>query len=674
MSYFHKYIGKIGIDEIRRIRIIGWIFTLFIFLILFRTFSFQVLNREPWIQIGLQQYESQVRLSAKRGLIYDRRMNILAMDLPSSSLIVDPSLIKDRNKLSRILTRILEKEEDQLIQLLENKKTKKFVRLQNQLSEAQLDTLTKLQIQGVFFLQERKRVYPYEIICRPVIGITNDKHQGIGGIEQSLNMILQGMDGWAIYQNDGLNRKFASLDYPLEEPIDGQHVVLTLDYLYQIILEEELRSGVENHGAKWGAGVCMDPFTGEVLAMVSVVNEYNNDEESEYERIMRNRVVQNDFEPGSSFKILTAAAGINEGLFEMNSLIHCENGEYLIGGEAIHDHDAAYDFLTLSQVLEYSSNIGIAKVGRKLGSETFYKYIQNFGFGNRTGISLPGEAVGILPPAFRWDDFISGSISFGQGLSVTPLQLACMVSVIANGGELIKPRILKEVLNQYGDVVRMSDTEIIRRVISEKTASDMRIILENVVKKGNAMKAAVRGISTGGKTGTAQKSVPGVRGYLPNAYVSSFVGFWPVESPRLVLVIILDESEQLYWAAHSAAPIFSRVVKRIEGLPSLRSPSPQSPFLDQDQSRFVFSGYSFINQATSNGLQRKKNSSKYLVPRLVGLSLRQALRELAFREVEAHVEGSGVVIQQNPKPGQRIESGLICHLVCREVTLEESRP
>jgi len=668
MIWLNKSEDPVRLQERRRLRILSSFFSFIIVVVLFRALMFQVWKREPWKTLAPSQYEQQVKLVAKRGIIYDRDMNILAMDLPIVSLAVDPTQIKNQEKVVSLLSRTCGDREDHYRELLRSAKGSSFVRIKNDIPEEERKKLAESKILGFIFLKERKRVRPYEALAPQVIGITNGMHQGVGGIEQVLDEVLRGEDGWAIFQRDGLNRNFSSVDYPEKQPKDGNHVILTLNHVYQSIAEEELKKGVERHKAKGGSAVLLDPFSGEVLVMATAVGERLQSQQSKFEEILKNWTTQVEFEPGSTFKIVTAAAALEEGLFTPKSLIHCENGSYRLANHTIHDHDKAFSWLTLSQVLENSSNIGIAKIGRKLGKKTLYKYAQNFGFGNSTGIPLPGEVSGILRPVYHWSEFSTAAMSFGQGISVTSLQLACMVAVIANGGELVKPVILKAIVDTNGEEVKTFSRKVIRRVVSEETAKQLREILVKVVRSGSGTEARVKGVEVAGKTGTAQKSVPDFKGYYPGAYVSSFIGFWPAEAPMFVLVVVLDEPRDMYWGASSAAPIFSRIVQRITGLPESPWHPGQKEKNGKTQTKFVFSHW---RQEADHGSSKedrreKRIDSPYHVPNVMGLSIREALQQLAIRGIEVKVEGSGIVIHQTPEPGRKVEKGMICQLACQK--------
>lgn len=665
MGIFRTNWEPAGSEETRRLRFLGLFFFILIIAVLFRAFTIQVWKREPWNNLAPSQYQRRIKLVAKRGTIYDRNLDILAMDHPVLSLAVDPTQVQDIEEVASTLVKELGGEKESYRKLLSREGNKSFVRIKREITEEQKNTLFEKKHEGLILIQGRKRVRPYESLALQVLGITDGMHRGVGGIEQALEGVLRGEDGWAVLQKDGLNRKFLSLDYPVEQSKDGNHVVLTLDQVYQMIVEEELKKGIVHHRAKSGSGILMNPHTGEILAMASGIGDRLRGEAFDFAKLMKNRAVQVDFEPGSSFKIVTAAAAMEEGVYQPSTLIYCENGTYPILGHTIHDHSRAYTWLTLSQILENSSNIGIVKVGRELGKEVLYKYMQNFGFGNRTGIQLPGEAIGILRPVYRWTDFSIASISFGQEVSVTGLQLACMISVIANGGYLVKPRILRGILDDQGNEIKHFSTKIIRRVVSDKTADKLKNILEDVIRNGSGTKAQVEGVRIAGKTGTAQKSVPDFEGYLPGAYVSSFIGFWPVESPLFVLVIVLDEAKENYWGAQSAAPIFARIVSRMTGLPnSLWLPDDAEKEIRNK--RLAFSNFREKDHRESMNTEKEPMMihPSYLMPRLVGMSIREALQKLPDRGMEVRIEGNGVIVEQEPKPGQRVEAGTLCRLIC----------
>jgi len=653
-------------EEIR-LKFVGFIFVLLIGGVLVRTFHFQVISREPWSSMAPKQYQGRVKLMAHRGIIYDRSMNIMAMDLPIYSLAVDPSVIKEKRKTASFLSETLGLNEKECFEKISSNAGKSFVYIMKDISEAEQEKLKNSGLPGLVFVRERKRVRPFGDLAIQTIGIVNNNRQGVGGVEQSLNDWLEGRDGWAILQKDARNRKFTSIDYPTEQSRDGHHVVLTIDHAFQTIVEEEMKKGVNEYNAKSGTAILMDPLTGEILAMSSIVGKWSSDK-SKFDQFIRNRAVQDCFEPGSIFKVVTAAAALQTGQFDVNTLIHCENGEYALAGHKIHDHNESYAWLTLSQVLEKSSNIGIAKVGQKLGRKTLFRYIRDFGFGNRTGVDLPGEEPGILQPVYKWNEFEVATASFGQGIAGTAIQIADAVCAVANGGKLLKPIIWKKILDSSGKVIKTSETKVVRRVLSEENAFKMRRVLESVVKNGSGRTAGVDGVRVAGKTGTAQKSLPGMSGYVPGAYVSSFVGFWPADMPLFVLVVVFDEPKGSYWGSYTAAPVFARIVSRLQGIAG----PGRVPTLPQERKKSIrsvdFASLTEKPPLQAEVLPLKDNAEKpasiHYLPDLVGFTVRDALEILMNYKIKVKIEGCGIVSKQIPGPGQRVKKGMTCRLIC----------
>ncbi|MBN2105664.1 transpeptidase family protein [bacterium] len=645
-----------------RIVWLGGSFTLITVCILFRLFYIQVLKPDPWRSMAPAQYESRMRLQARRGMIYDRQKNLLAMDLPGYSLAADPTLVIDIEKTAQAIASVLNGSARKYSRLLETNKTQ-YVRITPELSETQRHELESLKIPGLIITRKNKRTYPFDLLARSLIGLTDARHEGVSGVELSFNDILSGQDGWTILQRDGLNRNFTIVDYPVEPALNGRHVVLTLDYVLQTIIEEELQRGLNRYQARWGSAVLMHPVTGDVLAMVSLMGPQLQKENPDLQTTIRNRAIQDNYEPGSVFKIVTLAAALQEKIVTPQSLIYCENGNYQVDGNPIHDDNRSYQWLTVAQAMQVSSNIALSKIAKKLGKKVFYRYIQDFGFGNRTGIGLPGEASGLLRPPYQWDDFLTATTAFGQGLSVTTLQLACMTTAIANGGELLKPRIYQYVLDEEGRRIEACPREVIRRVVSEETAREVARILESSISEGTGIRAAVPGLRIAGKTGTAQKSVPDVKGYVPGAYESSFVGFWPVQSPEYVLAITLDEPRQASFSSQSAAPIFANIAECISGL--TRNQDVPEPMYDSDHSVFTLSGFEALQAGTVTiSFEKKQAVSPYFVPDMAGLSLRQSMRQLALCGIQVQIQGHGIVKKQSLKPGIRVKENMVCELVC----------
>lgn len=663
-----------------RLRLLGLFFVLGSFGVLLRASFVQVVNRDPWISRGARQYSTRVALPAERGRIFDRRLTVLAMDRAVYHLAIDPSKIKNASKAADSLSHITGVKRETILKAAAET-GKQFVILKKELSEEEREALSRLRIYGVLIHKEQRRIRPFASLARQVVGVINKDNKAIGGIEESRDRLLRGEDGWALYQKDGYNQSFPSLDFPSETPNDGKHVVLTIDQTLQAILEDELKEGIRTYQARNGCAVLMNPFTGELAGMASVWADEDSAHVPSYAELVQNRAAQWDYEPGSTFKIVTVAAALEEGLMEPGSLIYCENGAYKIGRHIVNDHDEKYGWLSLSGAIEHSSNIAMVKVAKMLGRQRLCSYARSFGFGTPTGVDVPFEVKGILRPSYKWNDFTTSTIAFGQGLSASALQIACMTAVVANGGELVKPHLVHSILNPNGTVFEETQPQTIRRVISQETAATLRVMLEKVITQGSGQLAAVDGIPMAGKTGTSQKVIEGTVGYASGIHVSSFAGFWPVINPQYVLVVVLDEPMQQYWASKSAAPVFSRMVERIHALPEDKKTPLKTRQLerqqadvlltltsyDQDQEQPVEAEQTVETQAVSEQLSEEELlAQKYFVPNVKGKSMREALRVLGESGIEVEVEGYGRIVSQSLKAGVRIQPGMQCTLTCEQ--------
>ena len=652
--------------EQKRLCVLAVVFMLLMMGVLYRTFSYQVIGRAPWLEELVAQGQSYKIIPAERGIIYDRHMNALSLDMPATALAVDPAMPGDRDALACTLSAVLGGVPADFTSLFDREADSRYIRLRNVLTISQRNRLADSGFEALIFEESLQRVRPAGDLALQLLGVTQKERAGAWGIEQQLNRKLTGVDGWAVEQKDALNRSHESIDLPVQKPRKGNNVILSIDHSLQTIVEEEMRASVKLYNARFGTAVLIDPFSGEILAMTSAVGRGGRNGDDAFNEKMKNRTVQWAFEPGSVFKIVTLAAALEEGLFTPKSLIFCENGSYRLGNEVIHDHEESFAWLTLNQVMTHSSNIGVAKVAQKIGRKRLYKYIQNFGFGNKTGIGLPGEAAGLLRAVYEWTPFSIASISFGQELSATPLQVVFMVAAVANGGELLQPQLVKRITDAEGEILDVSSPRVIRRVISERTAAEITAVLRNVVEDGSGAEAAVQGVTVAGKTGTAEKSVSGHRGYLPGANVCSFVGFWPAESPKYAMLVVFDEPVSERWGSKTAAPAFGRIVERIAGLPGLTVPPRQiTERVPEPEAAAVFAA---LPAAADNAspqepeLPRQEDSRNH-IPDMRGMSVRQAMMKLADLNVTAVITGVGVVRRHEPAAGKKIEPGLVCRLI-----------
>jgi cell division protein FtsI (penicillin-binding protein 3) len=416
--------------------------------------------------------------------------------------------------------------------------------------------IKKLNIKGLGFLKETKRIYPNSYLASHVIGFSGMDNVGLEGVERDYNRYLKGIGGWAIFLRDARQKKLDIWE-KMVLPVDGNDLVLTIDEVIQYIAERELDKAFKDFHAKGATIIVMDPHTGRILALANRPT-YDLNEHSETSKdSMRNRAICDLLEPGSVFKIVTASAALEEKKASEEDVFFCENGSYKAGGRILHDH-RPHGLLTFRQVIEESSNIGTVKIAQLLGADKLYHYIKAFGFGSKLGIDISGEISGMLSPPRTWSKTSITSIPIGQGVAVTALQLASAISVIANGGQLMKPYIVDSIRDSQGHLIKENKPALIHKAISVDTAMRIKKILTGVVEEGTGKLAKVSGFSAAGKTGTAQKLEPNGT-YSHTKYVASFIGFSPAEDPILTIVVVIDEPHPYYFGGVVAAPVFQKV-------------------------------------------------------------------------------------------------------------------
>jgi len=433
---------------------------------------------------------------------------------------------------------------------------KAFIWVSRKMDPNKAEAIKKLNIKGLGFMKETKRIYPNSYLASHVIGFSGMDNIGLEGVEKDYNRYLTGTPGWAIFLRDARLKKLDIWE-KMVQPVDGVEVVLTIDEVIQYIAERELDNAFRSYRAKGASIIVMDPHTGRVLAMASRPTYDLNEHSNVSKDSMRNRSICDLFEPGSVFKIVTASAALEEKKVKEEDVFFCENGAYRVGGRILHDHQS-HGNLTFRQVIEESSNIGTVKVAMILGPDTVYRYLRNFGFGTKLGIDISGEISGMIKPVRQWSKTSITAIPIGQEVGVTVLQLASAISVIANGGQLMKPYIVDSVRDQSGQIIKQNKPVLIRKVISVDTAMRIKKILTGAVEEGTGKLAKVSGFSAAGKTGTAQKLEANGR-YSHDKFVASFIGFAPAEDPMLAIVVTVDEPHGSYFGGVVAAPVFQKV-------------------------------------------------------------------------------------------------------------------
>jgi cell division protein FtsI (penicillin-binding protein 3) len=509
--------------------------------------------------IASSQYRLAVSILPKRGIIYDRNLKELAITINLNSVFAEPFKVKDKELASYKLAGALGISQDEIYKKLRQEKG--FVWLGRRVSSDTARAVRLLDIKGIDFIKEPQRAYPNGVLASHVMGFTDTDNNGLEGLELRFNKYLKGAMGYRYAIRDAKQREVPAYEYKEIQPTDGDSMVLTIDSMIQSIAERELEDGFEKYHAKGACIIVMDPFTGDILALANRPSYDPNNVKTSPIDFRRNRAICDFFEPGSSFKIVAASSLLEEKVVKPSDRFFCENGEYRWYGHTYHDH-TSHGWLTFRDVIKFSSNIGTMKAAQKLGPDRLYKYIKKFGFGEKTGIELPGEVNGITTHPGTWSKLSLCSISMGQEVTVTALQLVCAMSVLANGGNLVKPRIVERIQDNSGHVVQEFESKKPQRIVSEETAKEMRDILRGVVDSGTAELAEVKGYFPAGKTGTAQKVEPNGT-YSQSKYTSSFIGFVPYDNPRLVIAVIMDEPRPMHYGGVVCAPVFKKVTAEL---------------------------------------------------------------------------------------------------------------
>ena len=544
----------------RRLAVVAGMGAVWVLLIAARLYHLQVVRYAHYTNKAERQQQRVVTLDPPRGTIYDSRGRALAVSVQVDSAYAVPPEIDDPAAAARALAGAVPGlDAGKLARQLAS--DREFVWVARKLDPPIADKVRRLDIKGLYFLPESKRYYPMGELAAQVLGYVGTDNHGLAGLELVYDGEVAGKPGTRTVLRDARRGTVVSPDFSFAEPEPGHDLHLTLDAAVQHIVERELAEAVEKRGAKRGSAIFLDPETGGVLAMASYPAFDPNDFGSYPPSRWRNGTIMDVYEPGSTFKIVTAAAALESGVVHAEDEFDCEMGGITLLGIRIRDHKA-FGRLTFAQVIAKSSNVGVIKAALLVGSERFYRTIRGFGFGQLTGIDLPGESAGILHPLESWGPLAKAYIAFGQGVSVTPLQLAAAAAAIADGGELLRPHVVAAVSRGETLVPKYPERPVVGRPISAATAGELKALLEGVVTEGTGRSAAIAGYRVAGKTGTAQIPVRG--GYLRNGFLPSFVGFAPADRPALVGVVAIAEPQGFeYYGGQVAAPVFGAIARQV---------------------------------------------------------------------------------------------------------------
>jgi len=530
----------------------------FIFLIfcIARLFYIQLFRSSYLAGIANKQHNLYVELEPVRGIIYDSNLKPQVLNIPVDSLYASPYEIPDKDKetIIRQLSPILHLDYAYLKDRLCRKKS--FIWVARKITPEQSQAIKTLNIKGLGFLKENKRSYPNSYLASHIIGFAGLDNDGLEGLEAFCDKYLKGEAGWAMFLRDARQKKL-DLWEKMVIPKDGYNLVLTVNEVIQYIAERELDKAFNLYHAKGASIVVMDPHTGAILALANRPTFDLNNASGANSAEMRNRAVCDLFEPGSAFKIVTASAAIEEKKVSEEDKFFCENGSYRVATHTLHDH-RPHGWLTFKEVIQESSNIGTTKVAQILGNDIIYRYIKLFGFGSKLGVDLSGETPGMIREPRFWSKISIAAIPIGQEVGVTALQLISAISVIANGGQLMKPYIVQEVRDKYGETIKKFTPVMIRKVISLDTSSRMIKILKGAVEEGTGKLAKIPGVACAGKTGTAQKlELNGT--YSHKKFIATFIGFAPADDPLIAIAVVVDEPHPYYFGGVVAAPVFKTV-------------------------------------------------------------------------------------------------------------------
>ena len=524
-----------------------------------RLINVQVLQHDHFSEIAAEKHLFRKVIHARRGRILDRNGEELAVNIPIRTVTADGTHIKDPAALAKVAAPFLEMPEKELVAKLSTKDPYVVVRkeVSEEKAQAMIRAMEDAKLRGLYLEESSIRSYPNgEMLCH-VLGYVDHTGRGIDGVEKVFDTELAGHEGFRRIERDRKGLEIVVYRGQEQLPEQGSDIRLTIDMGLQAIVEKEVDEAWKTYHPAGATAILADPNTGEILALACRPNFDPNKFNEAKQDDMRNRAITDMYEPGSTFKIVVAAAALNEGIVDEKTRIYCENGLFQYGGKTIKDHHKAAD-MGVEEILQFSSNIGSAKMSLRMKDDDYYGYVRRFGFGEKTGIPLHGEIAGLVNPPHRWDMLTKTRMAFGQSVSVTPIQMVMGMSVIANGGKLMKPRL---VLSK-GEGSNIQQTEPVREVISGKTAKFVSSALQKVVsQQGTAPQAKVDGYTVAGKTGTAQKISPH-GGYLDGRYIVSFAGYLPVENPKLMGLVIVDDAKLGSAANYGglvAAPVFSKI-------------------------------------------------------------------------------------------------------------------
>jgi cell division protein FtsI (penicillin-binding protein 3) len=640
----------------------------------------QLFAHGEYLARAQRQQQRTIEITPKRGIIYDRNLRALAMSVPVKSAFAVPVEIADESLAARLLSGVLGVPQDVLETRMASSRS--FVWISRKLPPEKVEAIEGLNLKGIYFQDENQRFYPKRDLAAHVLGFVDPDEKGLAGIEYELDSQIRSKSEKIVVMADARQRWFDGGEAQRER---GANVVLTLDEKIQYMAQRELLAAIEKTHALAGSVIVMNPNTGEVLAMANWPRFNPNAANSAPAESRMNRAVSALYEPGSTFKLITLAAAFDQDITRPNEVFDCENGAIYIAGHRIRDHKP-FGLLNVADILAQSSDVGAIKIAVRLGAPRFYEYIRAFGFGAPTGVDLPGESRGLLRRLENWSAISIGSVSMGQEIGVTPIQLITAVSAIANGGLLIKPHVVQQI--KRGERVLPAPASLSaaepRRVIRPETAATLRRLMEGVVLHGTGTLARLDGWTAAGKTGSAQKIDPATGRYSPTQLIASFTGFAPISNPAVTILVSLDSPVGLHEGGQVAAPVFKRVAEQVLSYLDVPRDVPLNPRLMQaaykrqisieattleDFSPTDFSGQPDTPPVASNQAEPQPKSRAPEVtmaadegddiplPDFSGKTMREVTEMCLHLGLEPLLVGSNLAVEQHPEAGTQVRRG-----------------
>ncbi len=651
------------------------------FLLVVRLAVIQVVKHDYYVKVADRQHLDRIELEARRGAILDRNGDILAKSISAQSVYAVMGEVENQQETAARISEAIGVRKESILKPMAGRAG--FVWLERHIKSLLPLSGVGLGLPGIYVVAEQSRCYPLKEAASHIVGIVDRDGRGIEGIEKELDAVLRGEPGWATVVRDAAGERFLLMDGYKKPPLDGVTVTLSIDSRLQSIAASRLHKVVERLGARGGSVVMVDPRTGEILALA---NEpcFRPPSEGGRSSATRNAAVTDLFEPGSTFKIVSAAAALEQGIMSPETRIYAENGKFNVAGQIIHDHEP-YEWLTFTGAVVHSSNIAMAKVALELGEDALYSYCKSFGFGSETGVPLPGEAAGVVRHPSEWSARSTATIAFGQEISCTALQVAMAYAAIANSGVLLRPILVLSVRDDEGKLLQKATTVPVRRVVTEKTARTLTGVLAKAVAEGTGAEAALPWAAVAGKTGTAEKYDPERRRYSTKNYVASFVGFLPAEDPKVVCLVVIDEPSGSIYGGSVAAPLFKDIMEtaaRSYGFPVRPGYQKVASWAARDGGAPSAQAVVAHRPSTAKVLMEKTTTAGTIgdhrgdsghdvvpgqMPAVVGLTLRDAVRALEDAGIDissVEVSGRGVVVRQSPEAGKTIREGVPCRISC----------